>query len=161
VLTTDSIPTGINSSRLRLIKGGNITTNADESFQGGTTAPVFVSSDDMLIIAYDVTNGFTYYVNNVIVGKATLPAATPFMISGTFCVMTLMQNQTGITAAVSPLNRDAGITDLSVGQYTTASGFQAVPLLFGGNKPIKLKALKGKKISFKVKRARKSKTLRK
>ena len=64
------------------------------------------------------------------------------------CFITAIQNQTGVSTTTTI--RQAGITNLIVGQYNSSPGYEAVPLLLGGNRPVKIKPLNTKATSFKI-----------
>jgi hypothetical protein len=139
-------PNGTDSSLLRLIKAGSIV-NVDEPFVNGQ---VFVSGNDQLLLTLD-QSGYKYYVNNILVGRSPITTTTP---NNTHCFITAMQNQTGISTATTI--RQAGITNLIVGQYNTSTGYEAVPLLLGGSRPINIKPLNTKATSFKVVRKKRT-----
>jgi hypothetical protein len=137
---------GTDFAQLKLIKAGSIV-NVDESYNNGMT---FVSATDKLLLTLD-QSGYKYYVNNVIVGKSSI---TPTIASNVVCFITAMQNQTGVSTATTI--RQAGITNVIVGQYNTSTGYEAVPLLLGGNRPVNIKPLNTKATSFKIVRKKRT-----
>ena len=140
LISSISSQTGTDSSLLRLIKAGNIV-NVDEPF---TNNQVFVSGNDQLLLTLD-QSGYKYFVNNILVGRSPITTTTP---NNTHCFITAIQNQTGISTATTI--RQAGITNIIVGQYNTSTGYDAAPLLLGGSRPVNIKPLNTKATSFKV-----------
>jgi DNA-binding beta-propeller fold protein YncE len=134
-------PNGTDSSLLRLIKAGSIV-NVDEPFVNGQ---VYVSANDKLLMTYD-SYMYKWYVNGIMVGKLSAPSANS---SFSFYPIVAMQNQSGVSSLTSGL-REIGFTNLITGQYNASVGFEALPLLLGGNKNIKLKSMKTKPASFKI-----------
>ena len=137
-----SPPSGVDMSELKLIKNGAIAP-VDEAY--GTGGVVYVSANDKLLMTYD--NGiYKYYVNGIMVGKA-VPSPPPNPAS--FYPIVAMQNQSGVSSLTSGL-REIGFTNLITGQYNASVGFEALPLLLGGNQNIQLKSMKTKPASFKI-----------
>ena len=135
-------PSGIDASILKLIKNG-VIGSVDEAYKTGD--PVYVSANDKLLMTYD-SSTYKYYVNGIMVGRV---AITPPVSSSSFYIMIAMHSRSGVSGIISGL-REIGFTNLATGQYNTSVGFEALPLLLGGNQNIQLKSIKIKPATLKM-----------